>query len=148
MLFWGGLELVSYISSTQGVKFPALIWAFVAAGLVVDSVSDYLTLFDKLRNYDKLMHFLIGGVLMGFLVTQVMNAFLSRGSLPLVIKYWLTILLVNFLGFTYEFFELITDRFYGANNILGRVDTTEDMLLNMLGALTFILVFHLFFVSK
>lgn len=148
VLFWGGLELVNYISAGHGVEIPAMIWVFVAAGLVVDSFSDYLLLYEKLRHYDKFLHFLIGGVVVGFLVMRILGAFMVQTTLPLWVKYWLVILLTNFLGFVYEFFELITDRFYGAYNILNRFDTTEDMLLNMLGALTFILISHFFFTTK
>jgi len=145
LFVWLILEIINYFSVNHGIALPSSLWGFVAFGLILDSTSDYTFIYDKLRNYDKVMHFLVGGLLSGFIIIKIIEYFSAKSPLPPLLKYSLTILLINFAGFLYEIFEFITDRFLNASNIRSRFDTTEDMILNLLGAVLISFIHYLFF---
>lgn len=143
LVSWLILETISHISDKRGELLPNYLWGFATFGLMLDSTSDYTMLFDKFRYYDKFLHFLVGGIVIGFMALKIIESFSGQSPLPTWQKYSLTILIVNFGGFLYEVFEFVTDKFFKAGNVLGKFDTTEDLILNTAGTIAVILTHYL-----
>jgi len=141
LFVWLILEIANYLSSHG--TLPANLWGFAAMGLMLDSTSDYTLLFEKFRHYDSLMHFIVGGIIASFIIINALKHFFNVSSLPTIWLYALTVMLVNLAGVMYEILELIADKYFGASNITSRFDTTQDLIFNIAGSLTFILLHRL-----
>lgn len=144
LLVWLILELINYFLNKKQNVLPSYFWGLITTGLILDSTSDYSGLYDKFFDLDKIFHFLIGGFFLGFLILKTIEIFYQKLYLPKLSEYFLVILLVNFIGVIYEFFEYIGQKYFGAGNIKNIFDTTEDLILNILGVLIAIFIHFLF----
>lgn len=143
---WLILELIDYLSKNQGHHLSKYLWGSALFGLTLDSTGTYALLFDKISSYDKILHFLAGGMIIGFLAIKFIENISAKLQISRLLKYGLSLLLVNFVGVLYEIFESIADKFFGARNITSLFDTAEDLALNIGGAV-FIILIH-YFLSK
>lgn len=124
-LVWLALEIYHYFyESLSGfVYFAGLI------GVTLDAFSDIFGFYSQIMWWDRCMHF-TEGVIAAILIIAIFKKSAFH-----------TILLVSFLGFLYEFWEFLIDKFYfGFSMALGDgPDTVEDMFLNIAGAAFIIL---------
>ena len=73
LFVWLILEIVNRLSHSRGTILPGSLWGLATFGLLLDSSSDYAHLYDRFSRYDSFMHFLAGGVLVGFLMIKVIG---------------------------------------------------------------------------
>jgi len=137
-LAWGLLEFFNRMTAH---RLPAYFWGFASFGIVLDTTTDSIGLFDSILALDKIFHFFIGGAVIGFLLIKLVEHLFAKNPSVLNIKYFLAISLTNFIGFLYETLEYIGQKYFSAGNITSIFDTTEDMLLNTAGATLVSLVY-------
>lgn len=125
-LIWLALEIYHYFYQS----LPGFIYFIALSGIALDAITDTFHLYSQFMWWDRLMHFL-GGVMAAIIVSYLFKK-----------SPFYTILTVSFLGFLYEYWEFIIDKFYfGFPKALGDgPDTVDDMLLNIVGAVFMLLV--------
>lgn len=129
LLIWLILEL--YHKFYQALPDFIFLTAFFGVGL--DAFSDMFRFYSQIMWWDRLMHF-IGGGLIAILIFYIFKK-----------PYLYTFFAVSFLGFLYEYWELLIDRYYfGFSRALGDgPDTVDDLLFNLLGAALVLIVIKL-----
>lgn len=123
---WLFLELCHKFYQT----LPSFIYLAAFLGVGLDASSDIFHFYSQVIWWDKLMHF-AGGLIVALIIIYIFKP-----------SYFYTILLVSFLGFLYEYWEFLIDQYYfGYSKALGSgPDTVDDMLFNVIGVVTIILL--------
>jgi uncharacterized membrane protein YjdF len=131
---WAILEISNLIAQkTKLGGLPNYAWILAGGINGVDFVANVFLLFE-IPQFDKIVHFstgIAGGLLFLMLIRWAFKKHEIR--LPKFWIYLLTIATVNLLAVIYEIIELVGDKYFGAFNITDKFDTTEDLLLDMLG---------------
>lgn len=125
----------------EWINPPSAWWPLFFAGLLIDVISDVFHLYLTVSWWDKLMH-LMGGVLLALGSWHCLHRAVRFSRLPPVWHYLLVLGLVALFGTLYELMEWGVDAAYGrVSHALGSgVDTVNDLLLNLIGALVTVAV--------
>ncbi len=125
---------------------PAVVWGAALFGLTNDAVSDVFDLYNRFNTWDRYVHF-TGGLCAGLIAYFILRGLEKRGSLSFrgAMIAPITIAVVSFAGFCYEYWEFLVDvvYFHHPKELGDAIDTVDDMLLNILGAVTFLLLLFL-----
>lgn len=127
---WAMLELF---------RFPFFIWVFVFLFLILDVFSSLLGLYSTISSWDKLVH-TCGGALVAIgsleVILQLLKKEYIRAKYPKLFIIINVFFSVTFLGFLYEFWEYLVDKFqYGyVKSLVSVYNSIEDQLFNILGA--------------
>ncbi len=122
---------------------PMHIWAAVFGGVLLDAFSDIFHLYSAFPFWDRLVHFgggFISAVLIFYLVRRVEEK--AGVMFPQFFVFIAVVSAVSLVGTLYEYWEFaIDENLGGAVKMLGDgADTVDDMILNILGAMIFILL--------
>lgn len=115
--------------------------------LVLHVVFLALDTYSSARHLDSVMH-LAGGIALGMFVLGVLACTVSRGWCPDPGQHLAIVLVVSLVttgAVCWEFYEWISDAFFGTRLQLTVVDTVKDLLLGLLGGVlyaVFSLVVH------
>lgn len=134
LISWAFLELVNHLfKKTRVGALPAYFWLITAGLNGADFLSNYSLLFE-IANFDKMVHF-TSGFFLGILLLNLAKRLNKNYNLNFstFLFYFFAICVANVAGVIYEIGELIGDKYFGANNIIGPFDTTEDLVFNNLG---------------
>lgn len=132
---WVIFEIINYYYK----PLPWYILGIIFLGLVLDASSDIFHIYSRFNSWDRFIHF-IYGILGAIIIHQ-----LFEKLTPNWLKRFFTITTVVFLGFLYEYWEMLVDKFYFQyQKALGDgVDTVDDLFFNALGAVLFITLNYL-----
>ena len=130
-------QLVNWMSITlrEAAWAPLSIIAFYVIGLA-------LHLYDLFPPLDLPSHLLGGVAITYFFRSAIRNSQSLVGDIPIPIQ---TIFAFTCTGTTiifWEFYENLLDLFFGTHMVRGLEDTIVDMLLGLLGALVFTLLYR------
>ncbi len=143
---WGGLELVRYyLIKKFNYILPSFVFLFPLGNVLLDAIGDIQGWYGEFAWYDQLMHFL-GGASAAGVIFFIMCAVLKRRRIEFK-KYIIgsyAFLAAVFLGNLYELEEYAETLFLGNNRLGDRLDTPNDLLMNMLGALTGVLIVYFY----
>ncbi len=122
-----------YFKQTRFGHLPAVFWALGTAFGGIDFGAGTFSLFE-IQSFDKVVHFSTGilGAVLFLNLVRVVSKFYHYNT-PRIVAYYIALTSVNIFGIVYEIAELIGDRYYGAHNVTGPFDTTEDILVNNIG---------------
>jgi len=145
---WFLLELILYYTQkNSGQLIFGFLMLAAVAGLYLDTIGDMHFLFDKILWYDQMLHFFAGGMTCAGILFWVIKNLEDRGKIKLgLIKIgfsaWTTAI---FFGVLYELAEYSEDIFTGSHRLGDAFDTTNDLLLDTLGALFIITILVVYF---
>lgn len=143
---WGALELVHrYFKSRYQSPPPFYLWFLTAFAVAFDFIADINHFFVRFTHFDKLAHFLNGGVIVGFFSFWIIRQ-INRRNVPSWSPAIVIYLVISFVvagGFLYEVLEYSIDWALGTGNLVDRWDTSEDMIFNFLGAASLTIPFLL-----
>lgn len=128
--------------------------AAVAVVLIAHFIFNYLGLYQSWVNLDDIMHF-VGGFTAAGIAVAIQGAFMSRQNVNLPLWYQILFVfgIVMFFGSFWELFEYSFDQLFAFwFNLLplqpSIKDTMGDIILDFLGALTFVASYLLIFKRK
>lgn len=147
---WLGL-LITFVFSwamLELFRFPLFIWVLVFLFLILDVFSALLGLYSTISSWDKLMH-TCGGALIATGALEIVLQLLKKEYIRT--KYSKLFIIINvffsviFLGFLYEFWEYLVDKFqYGyVKSLVNVYNSIEDQLFNMLGTILVLIIYFL-----
>lgn len=149
---WAGLEIILFFTKKWASQINfGIVMIGATAGVYADAIGDMYLLYDKIHNYDKIMHFLGGGVICGWIVFEILRNLEDNGKIRLGIIgvgffAWMT---TAFFGVLYELSEYFEDVFTGVHIRLGDgPDTTTDLMHNELGSLLIISILVIYFYAR
>lgn len=126
--------------------FPGYIWAVAVLGVYLDAFSDIFNFYSRFESWDRWVHFL-GGALTAIVVLYILRRLEELGQVRLGNRFlWLTVIsAVALLGFLYEYWEFLIDKFYfGYEKALGSgPDTVDDLMLNLVGSAAILIGYYL-----
>lgn len=129
VVIWGALELL---------KTPTFLWPIAFIATVLDSASSLFGLYSRIDSWDVLVH-TWGGMLVGAWALELILRGMRNGELQVRHKTLFTIigtlLIMATVGFLYEFWEYLVDRFqYGeVKSLVSVYNSIEDQLFNLFG---------------
>jgi hypothetical protein len=142
IVVWLMLEICSYfLKKKYGYCLAGWVLALAAAGLYVDALGDILRWYGKYGWYDQLAH-VLGGAACGGIFFFIIYTFIRAGKIKLGLFGQGTFALfsASFLGVAYELEEYFEDYFTGSKRLGDGPDTANDLFLNIVGALSIILI--------
>lgn len=139
---WLGLEFTHYSLKNRGLEFSIILWIVATIPLYFDALGDIIHFYSRFFWYDLAGHFL-GSAAAGIIIISILkstgihrnekggNAILSL----------LTFTSVVTLGVFYELEEFFEDFFNFTNRFGDAKDTAADLLMDVLGAFSIVLIF-------
>ena len=130
-------QLVNWMSITlrEAAWAPLSIIAFYAIGLA-------LHLYDLFPPLDLPSHLLGGVAITYFFRSAIKNSQSLLGDIPLLIQIIFAFTCTGTTIIFWEFYENLLDRFFGTHMVRGLEDTIVDMVLGLLGALVFTVLYR------
>ena len=130
-------QLVDWVSITlrEAAWAPLSIIAFYAIGLA-------LHLYDLFPPLDLPSHLLGGVAITYFFRSAIKNSQSLVGDIPIPIQIIFAFTCTGTTIIFWEFYENLLDRFFDTHMVRGLEDTIVDMLLGLLGALVFTLLYR------
>ncbi|MEK7178151.1 MAG: hypothetical protein AAB721_00615 [Patescibacteria group bacterium] len=142
VIAWLIVETISYFLR-KSCGYPLAGWAMLIAAAAVyqDALGDILRFYGRFGWYDQSAHFL-GGAAAGGLLLVIINNFNRCGKIKLgyIGRGIFALFAASFFGALYELEEYFEDFFTGSHRLGDGPDTANDLFLNLLGALTIILI--------
>lgn len=147
------LEITAYkYRKKKGHYLHWSIWIITTLALALDAFGDFFHLYAKISWWDQTVHYLVS-VIMAFTLFAVINAFwidkfrysllLKEGRLKLAL--FLATASTISLGALYEVEEYLEDVFFHTNRLGPGTDTANDLTLNILGALTTVIIVSVYY---
>lgn len=122
-------------------------WTFLAAviGVYFDALGDIFHLYGKISYYDQIMHFL-GGIIITAILFSFLKELKTVGKIQLGLlgKSFFAVFGASFFGALYEVEEYLEDYFRGTNRLGDGPDTANDLMLNILGALSVLVIIFIY----
>lgn len=128
------------------------IWIIITTALGLDAAGDFFHLYGKISWWDQGVHYAVSAI-MTFTLFAVINAFwidkfkysllLKEGRLKLAL--FLATASTISLGALYEVEEYLEDVFFHTNRLGPGVDTANDLTLNILGAITTVIIISVYY---
>ncbi len=143
---WAGLVLTAlfslgalgYMENRLGGRYrpPLYLWITVIAAIVLDAGGDIMHLYARFPWYDNLTHF-TGGLATGIAVRWFvgMKEESAGKTAPFTVRFYLILTAVASTAVLYEMMEYFSDWFLGTAALADRWDTTEDIIMTVLGGL-------------
>jgi hypothetical protein len=130
-------QIVNWISITlrEAAWAPLSILAFYSLGLA-------LHLYDLFPPLDLPSHLLGGVAITYFFRSAIKNSQSLVGDIPILIQIIFAFTCTGTTIIFWEFYENLLDRFFGTHMVRGLEDTIVDMVLGLLGALVFTLLYR------
>jgi hypothetical protein len=130
-------QIVNWISITlrEAAWAPLSIIAFYSLGLA-------LHLYDLFPPLDLPSHLLGGVAITYFFRSAIKNSQSLVGDIPILIQIIFAFTCTGTTIIFWEFYENLLDRFFGTHMVRGLEDTIVDMVLGLLGALVFTLLYR------
>jgi len=130
-------QLVNWMSITlrEAAWAPLSIIAFYVIGLA-------LHLYDLFPPLDIPSHLLGGVAITYFFRSAIKNSQSLVGDIPIPIQIIFAFTCTGTTIIFWEFYENLLDLFFGTHMVRGLEDTIVDMLLGLLGALVFTLLYR------
>ncbi len=130
-------QLVNWMSITlrEAAWAPLSIIAFYVIGLA-------LHLYDLFPPLDLPSHLLGGVAITYFFRSAIKNSQSLVGDIPIPIQIIFAFTCTGTTIIFWEFYENLLDLFFGTHMVRGLEDTIMDMLLGLLGALVFTLLYR------
>lgn len=126
--------LLIFYESRKGMLITSFIRAAVLFTILSNSfLGEYLDLFNKPYNLDKLYH-IFGTFSFTIFIYTILEIKAGLQNLKKSFKFVFILLLGTFLGTIYEILEFLSDYFFETANQNGLVDTDVDMICDILGA--------------
>lgn len=142
-----GLE-ITYSQMQKRLQQTLCWWAVfpVLFTTVFDAAGDFLHWYSQYPLYDAALHFVGSFAAAAFLWNVFTASFQPQRDRALLV--WSTFTTAVTLGVFYELEEYIEDMVTGGNRLGDGPDTANDLLLNVLGALTIVGLVVLFRIFK
>lgn len=120
--------------------FPRLMGSFFAFHLSADILGNAFKLYGKFIWYDNFTHF-TGGATFGVLTILVLSYLNKKNQWKLTLTplIFFAISLALSLGILYEFWEYFVETVLGYHVVYGVEDLIDDLLLDLIGAITLII---------
>lgn len=130
-------QLVNWMSITlrEAAWAPLSIIAFYVIGLA-------LHLYDLFPPLDLPSHLLGGVAITYFFRSAIKNSQRLVGDIPIPIQIIFAFTCTGTTIIFWEFYENLLDLFFGTHMVRGLEDTVVDMLLGLLGAIVFTLLYR------
>ena len=130
-------QIVNWISITlrEAAWAPLSILAFYSLALA-------LHLYDLFPPLDLPSHLLGGVAITYFFRSAIKNSQSLVGDIPILIQIIFAFTCTGTTIIFWEFYENLLDRFFGTHMVRGLEDTIVDMVLGLLGALVFTLLYR------
>lgn len=138
---WGGLEIAHHFLKMRCHHIlHSAIWFLAIFALCIDALGDILHCYSRFSWYDQVAHF-TGSVVAGAIIFSILKAVnpCRVNKMGDSLMYFLTFTSVTTLGVFYELEEYLEDYFNLTNRLGDGPDTTNDLLLNVVGVLAVIL---------
>lgn len=128
-LLWLALEICNKFYK----PVPWFLYFGIMSETTLDASSDIFHFYSQIVWWDELMHF-AGGAVAALIIIYIFKQ-----------SYFYSLLWVNLLGVMYEYWEFLIDKFYfGYSKALGNgPDTVDDLLFNIIGVVSIILLLKL-----
>jgi uncharacterized membrane protein YjdF len=147
------LEITAYkYRQKKGHYLHWSIWIIITTGLGLDAAGDFFHLYGKISWWDQAVHYSVSAI-MAFALFAVINAFwidkfkysllLKEGRLKLAL--FLATTSTISLGALYEVEEYLEDIFFHTNRLGPGADTANDLTLNILGAITTVIIVSVYY---
>ena len=147
------LEITAYkYKQKKGHYLHYSIWIIVTIALSLDAAGDFFHLYGNIPWWDQVVHYSVS-VIMAFTLFAVINAFwidkfkysllLKEGRLKLAL--FLATTSTISLGALYEVEEYLEDVLFHTNRLGPGTDTANDISLNILGALTTVIIVYIYY---
>ncbi len=147
------LEFTAYkYRQKKGHYLHWSIWIITTLALGLDAFGDFFYLYEKIIWWDQVVHFSVGAIT-AFTLFTVINAFwidkfkysllLKEGRLKLAL--FLATASTIGLGALYEVEEYLEDVFFHTNRLGPGTDTANDLALNILGAITTVIIVSVYY---
>lgn len=150
IVIWFIVETTSYFLK-KSCGYPLAGWVILATtgAVYLDALGDILRFYGRFGWYDQLAHFL-GGAVAAALLFVVINSFNRCGKIKLgcIGQAIFSLFAVSFFGVLYELEEYFEDYFTGSHRLGDGPDTANDLFLNLLGALTVIVIITLINIKR
>lgn len=141
------VEIVSAaLKRHTGRPLLDIVYLMVAVSVLLDAVSDIFRLYSSFDYTDKILHFLAGGAAAIFIFSVIKDYVDAKKiNLGRFGRIFFPICTASFLGTLYEIEEYAESYFFGTNRLGDAFDTANDLLMNNLGAVFFMLfIFYAF----
>lgn len=139
---FAALELAhGILRAYWNVNLPWMAWAVTLVALSFDAVGDIHGYYDAYGWYDQIGHYLGTMVAAIFILTFLMaieSAYHHRELEAVTFLFTLTTAVT--FGVLYEIEEYLEDMFNGSHRLGDGPDTANDLLMDLLGALTVVVV--------
>ena len=142
LFIWIGLEWISSaLLKSTGKSLPGMVFLLSLVGVSWDALGDIAHFYGRYEWYDQAAH-TAGGASIGFVFFAIIWRLIASGKLSMKIQ-WHAFFAVScgmLLGVLYELEEYIEDMFTGGNRLGSGVDTANDLMCNLIGAVLIILI--------
>lgn len=139
---FAGIETINRVLiSRRGKALHSLLWPLTLGAVSVDAFGDILHFYSRFPWYDQFAHALGAMVAMVLLLSvfQILfSPYSPRASAPLTLLTAFGI--TSVAGTLYEVEEYLEDHFNLTNRLGDGRDTANDLLMNLLGALTIVVI--------
>ena len=128
------------VSRETSMKFSIPLATVLGLHVVFLALDAY-----TMPHLDSLMH-LTGGIVLGLFIHGLLSCMISRGWLPdpgRVIMLLLIVTLVVTGAVCWEFYEWLSDTFFGTHLQWSVTDTIKDLFLGMCGGMIYVVVVKL-----
>jgi len=147
------LEITAYkYRQKKGHYLHWSIWIIITTALGLDAAGDFFHLYVKISWWDQAVHYSVSAII-AFTLFAVINAFwidkfkysllLKEGRLKLAL--FLAAASTISLGALYEVEEYLEDVFFHTNRLGPGIDTADDLTLNILGAITTVIIVSVYY---
>ncbi len=130
------------------------VWVIVTIALGLDAAGDFFHLYANVTWWDQVVHY-ANSAIISFTLFAVINAFwidkfkfsllFTKGRLKLAL--FLATTSTVSLGALYEMEEYLEDFFFQTNRLGDGVDTANDLTMNILGALTIVVIVYIHYLA-
>lgn len=139
---WIAIELISHhIKKATGSGLPWFVYVLSLFGTSWDALGDVVHWYTKFSWYDQAAHF-IGGSALG--IISFITLWKLYQAKKIILPRWLlntlALTIANMVGVLYEIEEYTEDAINSSGRLGTGVDTVNDMLLNLVGALFLIFI--------
>ncbi len=139
---FAGLEITNqFFTKKIHVPLPSFIWpiAFISTG--IDAFGDMAHWYSRWSWYDQVAHF-TGGAVLTLVMLTVFTLVSHRHAWqhPTHLSYSYALGIATIFGVLYEIEEYLEDYFSFTNRLGDGRDTANDLLMNLLGGLTILVI--------
>lgn len=139
---WVAIELISHhLKKATGEGLPWSIYFISLFGITWDALGDVVHWYAQFVWYDQAAH-IIGGSALG--IVAFITLWRLNQAKKIILPRWLlntlSLTIANMVGVLYEVEEYTEDIISLSDRLGSGVDTVNDMLLNLVGALVFIFI--------